>query len=372
MTVEETTLERPEIAAAPPPRVRWRRLLPRWAAGLVLATLIIWPLTAPFLTTFTHYKWDPQLQRYVEPEGFVKASMTEGWAQSHYGKHGIIGIPDVMAVHEPKIILWGNSFVEGAQLSDDLKLARQTTDLFRQRGLPVVAVPVVHPGWSLADCCLRIPEYEKLVDPVCHVVVVTTMKDTLPDGRAFVDRPEFAIRDSFALPAHQDQMAAMNRLHLLFLGRVMGMAGRLLESDGSAALRFTCGPAPHSPAPLPTCADPESRRKAWDFLLGYLRSRTKRPIVLFYAAQVPTILKGAIQYDDPDRQPMEEFAGACRRHGIEFVNVTSAYCDFYRQTGCFPLGYINGFVSHGHWNQYGHRLMAEAIVEHYIKEHPGQ
>ena len=107
---------------------RWRAALP-WLLGPVVATALMWSSSWIFLNSASRDsdEPDPVLHEHVAREGTVRRCRREGWAETHYGKHGIAGIADVTAVEGPVVLVWGNSFVAGAQVADKAKVAQQLT-----------------------------------------------------------------------------------------------------------------------------------------------------------------------------------------------------------------------------------------------------
>ena len=105
-------------------------------------------------------------------------------------------------------------------------------------------------------------------------------------------------------------------------------------------------------------------RSAW-----WVRKRPWRSEfwVFVYAPKTPFIDNGQVNFDDPAKSMADAFKKACNDAGVAFIDLTRDFEEFYRKTGKFSRGFNNGFISRGHWNAHGHRLVAKAIVKYLLE-----
>ena len=59
---------------------------------------------------------------------------------------------------------------------------------------------------------------------------------------------------------------------------------------------------------------------------------------------------------------------ACEVNRVDFLYPIESFRRFTHDTGKFPLGFANSVPDAGHFNQDGHRLIAESVVE-YLRRH---
>ena len=169
-------------------------LIWQWLAGLLVAVAGVGLSAQFFLSPIPCWEFDEQLGVYVRVPNSVQIHAKEGWARSHYGKHGIIGIPDVTAVTGTKICIWGDSFVEGYQVDDAEKLPQQVTQQWRENyKRDCLGVGIAESGWSVGNYLAVLSVYEKLLSPSGHVFVCADLADFSPDGRLFKQTPKYSI-----------------------------------------------------------------------------------------------------------------------------------------------------------------------------------
>lgn len=105
------------------------RTLLKWLLGLAIATAGAWVWSAPFVRSVVVYVPDEVLGTHVAKSGQVYRFRDEGWADTRFGRHGLVGIDDVAVVPGPKVAIWGDSFVVGYQVADEEKVASRVTEL---------------------------------------------------------------------------------------------------------------------------------------------------------------------------------------------------------------------------------------------------
>ena len=341
----------------------------RWVCGFAISTLMMWMVSWYFIESVIPVEPGPVANRLVPVNGHVHRFRREGWAESHFGKYGIIGIPDVTEVRTMKVAIWGDSYVEAHQVPDEDKVAQQVTSISSSTAIPVTGVGIALSGWCVADYLFMLSQYEELVDPVCHVIVVSDINDVFPNGKTFKASPDLMFVDIPGGCITKSIRPWVERLRLQFLWTLFYNAAK--GTDGNwRKLRFHPGPVDvKAPKPLPkNLIGGRESLMAWRYLLETVKNHTSRPVIFVYGPAVPGIADGKMIDDDPDAQIVAGFKQTCDAHGVGFVDLSESFRRFYRSTGDFASGFHNGFPSQGHWNKHGHRLAAKAIVN-YIREH---
>lgn len=339
--------------------------LRRWISGFVLASLIMWAGSWFFLGSVMPLVSDPTVDSLVPPTGHAHRFRSEGWATTSFGRHGIGCIPDVTRVRGPKIAIWGDSYVVALQVPCGSKIAQQVTAVSARSGDRMTGVSIANPNREVADYYHLLPQYEALVDPLCHVICLGSIRDAVPGAGRFRSEPTLELQKLRRAPAMLGIRHWIEDLRLNFLWVVLRKLTYDLSAKSPRKLRFRPGRA-RPPGGGETPAVPPT--EAWDFLLTALTSRATRPVIFLYGPSVPSIRQGAVDFRDPDASLVEAFHRACDANGVPLLDLTGRSCDFHRLTGEFPRGFNNGFPSKGHWNEHGHRLAAEAIVE-YVRNH---
>lgn len=349
--------------------------LRHWLLGLALSICAAWAAGAIFLNTVQPLVFDPQVRRWVPEPGTAQRTHTEGWATARAGAHGIRGLPGGKLPDGAKVVFWGDSYVEGVQVNDAERMPQAFTRLAADAGLTLAGrglcgVGIGTGGDSLIDSLFKLPDYALALRPVAlHVFFLGKLTDVLPDIPR-LDRANFRSLPEPALvplsppppsPVAQRLASAFNRLEL-------GGVYELYRKAGVLALRLRPGPVC---APAPAGGEvslPPAPEKAWEFLLAELQRRAGGPVLLLYAPTLPYLARGQVRTDDFAAPLMQAFARTCQRLGVPLVDLGPVFITHFQATGRLPRGFPNTMPGIGHLNADGHRLAAQAVLQH-ITEH---
>jgi hypothetical protein len=329
-----------------------------WPAGFLLASLLMIGLSRPFVESIMPWIWEPAVETFVPEAGHVHRYRQEGWADTHFGRYGLPAVADLGAVAGPAALIWGDSQIEAFQVDDADKVAQQVTALTGGR---TTGVGIGRGGRQIGDYLRLMPGYEHLCEPALHVVVIPNLRDAYPEERLE------AGRRVYSLEAHPT-VIGQRKLRRVFARLGLDYAFACLRSfhrdGGLAALRFRPGPVRAirtDDLPLPPLEPAAAAATA-----AALRAATDRPLLLIYAPTLPSLEPPGLRTTPrpEDAAAAAVLAAACRDAGIAFVDLSDRLLDTWRATGRFPRGFPNGVPSRGHWNALGHRIAAEAIVEH--------
>ena len=357
----------------------------RWFFGFSLSLFAIWAITAVGTENINPKVWSEQLQRNVPAPGWASHNRDEAWAKTKFGELGLRGTPTVAPPSVPKIFLWGDSFVEAAQVDDRQKMHRQLNDLLATSGeREMQVIPLGHRFQSFADYVLQINLYETSISPCAlHVIHIHSLEDTLPDRdqdariSLFLSKPNFHFVKydnefrEVESPVHESPLKSLAyRLKLQFFLRTKKQISQISQLQG---LRFSIGKQQPKPKDAPPAANDwnrylnpdwvskEAPLPAWNFLLDSLKSSTSVPILIVYAPVTPAIHKGKIIEQNPEGSLVESFSKICNERGIGFVSMERSFLEYHRSTGKFPRGFHTSRPWIGHYNAEGHRLAAQAI-----------
>ncbi|MDR1571440.1 MAG: hypothetical protein LBS32_02840 [Clostridiales Family XIII bacterium] len=83
-------------------------------------------------------------------------------------------------------------------------------------------------------------------------------------------------------------------------------------------------------------------------------------IIVFYHPHL--VLSGDTSVsENTDREFLGMFENACRRNGIEFMDMTERFVEEYEERHVLPHGFSNTAAGVGHLNKDGHRLIADEL-----------
>lgn len=365
----------------------------RWLFAGILSLGVIWGVTAFFTENLYPRNWSPELERNVPVTGSYFQKRTEGWATTRFGEFGLPGISGPLPREVPKVLIWGDSFVQGFHVPDEDKLANRLTGLIE--GDPelkrIQGLATAQNGWSVADFVFHIPHYEEaLGNPALHVIHLHTLEDIYPDRNPehrlslFLSEPELHFeRYDNEFRELEEPVRESSSEKMLMAARAQFFArtgGRLLSSLRGQGLRFHLGRqrrgshgeeegiAGWSDLLDPDWVDSEPPREAWRFALDRLYESAEAPVLVVYVPVTPTLFRGQVSTRNPEEKLIPSFSEVCDRSGVHFVSAERSFLEYWKSSGGeFPHGFSNSRPWEGHYNREGHRLVAEVIYE-WVKE----
>lgn len=346
----------------PPPR--------HWLVGLTLSLALAWTAGALLLDTVQPVAFDHSVAHYVPLPGTTTRTRAEGWASSSVGEHGLRGLPGGMLPSGPKVVFWGDSYVEGLQVDDAQRMERVLGSLCADAGLALSGVGVGVSGDSLIDSYFRLPAYAEVFGTVAlHVFLLAKISDVLPDMQQ-PGHSTFQAESPYRLVFSEVSRSPLNlRLAPPMRTLELGSVYEVIKRTRSLTFRIHPGPGPSPAASAQTSALPaQGLNAAWDVLLHQLKVQARQPLLLAYAPTLPRPTQGGVAKQDETAATAQAFAEACARNGVPFLNLGPAFLAHYQATGRMPRGFFNSPPGSGHLNEAGHRLVAQAVL-HYIEEH---
>lgn len=343
-----------------------------WVLGLALSLLVAWLAGAIFLDTVQPMVFDPQLGRHVAAPGTTSRTRAEGWASSSVGQHGIRGLPGGQLPDGPKVVFWGDSFVEGAQVDDPQRMAQVFSALAAKEGLELTGVGIGTGADSLIDAIVKARASSTwLKEARLHVFVMARATDTLPDierpcRASLLSKPTLHIRQADCPPS-------ATALALAGTFRNLELAGAFAAYKRVQSLTLRLRPGPPAQAAPAAEAGAEAGAasgEAQRFLVAQAMAAAQgNPLVFLHLPILPQIREGTIVLENPAPALTTDLARTCREDGAGFIEMAPAFAGHFQSTGRFPFGFFNSPPGSGHLNQDGHRLVAQAVLR-YIQEHP--
>jgi len=339
-----------------------------------LSTLFIWVVGFFFCNTLRPFQYDNALGKYIHTPGTVYKQRSEGFATTHKGLFGVNGISDISKIKKNKIVVWGDSYVEAHQVNDDEKMAQVITANLVQKGLggKSFCFAVGMSGDSVADYYFEIPRYEAVIyDIVAHYIFITGLSDILPDQSTdnkkglFRCAPLELSEDGWH-PKFQELKTVFAKLHMSFVWQpLVSLPGTMKQ------LRFMPGKQERK-----STAETDKKggekysdvflTESWHFLLKSLRAQTKHPLSFVYAPVLPKIRNGKISGSDLNVKYIELFAEIAAEYDIDVIYAGDEFLRYYENTGLFPRGFVNTEPGAGHFNRYGHSIVASIITDHFM------
>lgn len=348
----------------------------KYILPFLLSILFIWLVGFFFCNSLRPFQYDDSLGKYIHIPGTVYRQRSEGFAATHKGLFGVNGIADISKISKKKIVVWGDSYVEAHQVGDKQKIPQIITEKLDQRGLggQLICFGVGMSGDSVADYYFEIPKYESAIEGiVAHYIVITGLGDILPDQATdnkkgiFTSNPLLLSEDNWK-PRFQKIKNLFYKLQLSFIWKPL-----ISFPATIAQLRFMPGKQSRkvNNEINEKSGDVYSDQfliKSWNYLLGKLKVQTEHPLVFVYAPTVPEIRNGKVLTASPKNESIELFIKIAGTYDVQVLNATESFVSFYEDTGLFPRGFANTEPAEGHFNRYGHAIVASIIVDHFVNK----
>ncbi len=335
-----------------------------WSIGFLFSFLFIWAVSVFFVNSVAPKKFDPLLEKFVFVKGTTTFWCSEGWAETHIGKHGLTELGELaLEAPGPKIIFWGDSQVEALQIDD----SKRTINLFnKMMAGKIHGFAVGAGGRNIVDYFFDIPRYAKLTKSIVgHVILLTNFDDIIP-GRHVAGHGEFA-NNPYSFVESKSTVSKkalkywpiLNRLRLEFL--YFGIYDKLRKYD----LHFCSATQKIKHTNKQNLPSSDKLEDAWTFLLKSLNSQANCPLVFVYAPSTPRLSGGKIHINDNNAHLNKLFKQTCAKEGVGYIDLISSFNGLYEQEHVFPRGFFNSVPSCGHLNEYGHELIAQALYDYF-------
>lgn len=332
-----------------------RRSILFWAGGLVAAVFFVWALSAIFLSSIVPVQWDEQLEQFVSAPGVIR-ERGEGWADTAVTSHGLHASLLPVLEGGPSFAVWGDSYVEARQVPP-AKRFDALFNVLRPQGA-LQAAGIGGGGRSVADYYFMIPRYQKLFPSIeGNVIVLAGMDDLLP-GRHFGCHSYFAT-DPIGYVYSECQPSELSmkygklvrefRLDFLYMLYTSFRDGVAELMSGGQKVGSTS-----SPEEVPDAA--------LAYPIDALKAVSKGFLAFVYCPPGPVMRDGIVDMEDEHAHLKERFRQLCSERGVAFIDMTDSFIDLYLQHHLLPRGFFNTPPGLGHFNEHGHRLIADELV----------
>lgn len=116
-----------------------------------------------------------------------------------------------------------------------------------------------------------------------------------------------------------------------------------------------------SGSPAAPEASQYSMEEAVDAAVALLRSQYDGRLIIFYHPDVDIQSDGSMTLEKDEKAAL--YREACGKYGVEFVDVSAAFLEAYAEDYTVPYGFSNTKMGSGHFNEAGHQICADALLE---------
>ncbi len=335
----------------------------KWLIGLFGSWTILW-LAGPWLLNSILVRVENQsLNAITFRQGDVIRWRTEGWATTHVGPAGLAGWqPNNSAV---RVLVWGDSQVEGVCVNDNEKLGHQVVTIAGQQlSRQIDCVPFGRSGTDAADWADWMPAADAKFQPEMHFWLIAELADLLgianeTDHRAN-DRWHQASPPIVAAAKQFGAEAAYQSLRSLLLDPSSGQPRRIRLGIGPVANQTSLLRELHTVAP--------ERATIVANRVAEINQQIGGRLTIVYACGVPRI-DSQLRRDHPDDDAWQSVRLALKSHQVNIIDMTDDFLALWNEESKLPRGFHNGIPSYGHFNADGNRVIATAMIR-FLKARP--
>ncbi len=347
------------------------KILLHITVSFILSVLFIWGVGYFFCNSLPYYIFDPTLKKLIHNPGIIYKHRSEGFAITYKGLYGVNSITNIKNDKRKKIIIWGDSYVEAHNVNDEFKLPQILTKKLVENkfGQNFMAYGVGMSGYSVADYFFNLPKYEQLTpNTIAHFIILTDINDSLPDQVShkhcmFRSNP-FRLEERVPHLKFQSFKKTLDEYGMYFIWKPFKAVITSMKS-----INFTPSIKNFSENSNRDTSSfsYEFLSDSWLFLFGKLREHTNTPIIFVYCPAIPKINMNSVDKTDNDKKKILLFKKVAQKHDIPVLDLTEDFISFYDRTGLFPRGFKNSQPGAGHFNENGHKIVAERILKYFIE-----
>ncbi len=339
---------------------RLKKILLRWCCGFGLSIVLIWLVGTLVLSLPDLWQFDTQLNIMIHAPGTAQIEWQEGAGRTQFNAHGAQGLETIPAGSTPQVCFFGDSYVQAGQVA----LGKNFYNLYN-RDITNQRYAIAY-GFSGRDC----PVYFELMKTIPNVfsqvdtyVLFLGVDDILPNGiTQKLDPPEFVYKPR-PRPLH-DLRKCLYEAKANFLWELLKRS-----KDAMDDIRFRPGPV-HQRSPRSNQPVNSENKHAYDvfwktLIDTALASAEQRRVVIAIKETVPRIEAGSIKRTITNAQILDGFIRVARECNVDVIDLRNDFLAHFDETGEFPKGFAWTYPGAGHWNQTGHRIIADSMIEYF-------
>ncbi len=275
---------------------------------------------------------------------------TEGYGLHSVDARGYLN-PD-LPLAEDYILVVGSSFAQGKEV----KAGKRFVDLMNGALTPsaeeLAVYTVSQDGFlfpQMVQCFQALlqefPDAKTIILEVnSNDYSAKSLKDGLEQHSFDPSQTGEAIRANLSVP-QKIMIAVKEWFPILNLGKTQLAAMLSSDSDASSA---------------PQASQP-SMEEATDAAVALLRSQYDRRLILFYHPNADIQADGSLTLKEDEKALF--LRKACEKYGVEFLDLSDAFLEAYERDYSVPHGFSNTSMGSGHFNEAGHQICADALLE---------
>lgn len=283
----------------------------------------------------TDYKWE---------SGQLKSQMTEGFSWFFMDSNGFNN--EKAIVENIDILLMGSSPMEGCEVKQS-----ENVGALLNTGLSNLATyNIGMGGHTIYRCVDNLADALDIYKPEKYIIIET-------------DKISLDIKNmSKVLDELAEAIPSYDSGFMYYLQKIPAVKLIYNQIDNWISLEEKTKTVTSSPKSV---SIPEDYGNVLEQFLAYASKSAEGmgcQLIIFYHPAMGLQSDGTLNFQT-DETRLEVFEAACDDNGIVFLNMTEDFADFYNSQHILARGFANTSVGVGHLNKYGHRLIADKLIQ---------
>ena len=327
-----------------------------WILKAIIAGMISFGIVSGICLFYynlpVHYTNETGATDYYWDKNKVTMRGTEGFAFTSTDEHGFINtFPEKK--DDINVLIMGSSHTEGFNVNSDENFTYVLNQKFKDNNQNKYAYSIGMSGHDTLRCLKNLDSALKVYNPTEYVVIEAHLISFDTEGLEQLNSGSYETLDSHTTGLlYQLQKLDFTRL-------AYSQLSNFLKKDNKAT----------SKQKDKTENDLDQYRQLVETAVhnaSEIGKKNNCKIIIFYNLRIDVDYYGDIAPLDLTEKE-EIFIAACKKYGIEFINMFAPYEAMYKETKHLPQGFSNTAVGIGHINKYGHRCIAEELYKFIVE-----
>ncbi|MBI5354362.1 MAG: SGNH/GDSL hydrolase family protein [Chloroflexi bacterium] len=332
----------------------------KFSAWLLFFLFVLEVFTRSFIMETPSEHFIPGLGN-IAVDNSVTVNGIEGFGVTHFLANGEIITPYQSGV--PVVVL-GDSFTEGGQVSDNKKYVSVAETILHDRGVSMDLLNLGYSGRSLPDYVYIAPYIKKTYSPAIVVVQLN-----LADFVESFDKTKenYFVRNEMSVELMHNEAFSTNQLVLRNIVRAISIGSLVrykfksinLIPEQQLRLLAAGSPNPGDSVPVKRAFDPNDVEKQINTLKD---AYSDVELVILIIPGVPIIHDNTPLLEDEKENSLIEILDQIP--GLHILYPRNSFIELYTEHETFPRGFYNTLPGVGHLNSDGHFVIGAALADY--------
>ncbi|MBQ9887186.1 MAG: hypothetical protein IJM37_10080 [Lachnospiraceae bacterium] len=291
-------------------------------------------------TGATDYKWEP---------GQWKAQMTEGFSWLRMNNEGFNN--EIDRQDKTDVLIMGSSHIEACNVAQKENVSSILNNHYSDLNVYNIGTS----GHTIYRCISNLKAANECYKPDKYIIIET-------------DRINLDIKSmQEVLDGNDEKLKSYNSGVMYYLQKIPAIKALYGQIDNwrSAGGKGQAADTDYTAIDAGNDANADNYDIILNQFIEYAADAVKNDsckLIIFFKPFTSLNPDGSIDYRC-NKDDLEHFRSACEKNNIIFVDMTEDFENAYRNDYIMVHGFTNTAVGTGHLNKYGHKILAERLIE---------